>query len=205
MAGTLRARSRLGGQAADTPARRSLCASPRLPGTAERVATSVSHRKQTTGYLSTRHSSRRGVRPITERITRARETPALPERAASASRDHSLVVEAPGFSPAKEQHRQTLYLSFTLRVAEGRCFTLTKEALTRLPRAIARDAKFPPSKLEPPISNFQNLIGTRKRLETHVSRRKQTLGCTSNRYRSQLTFALNSDAALPRELSLFEN
>jgi hypothetical protein len=201
MAGTLRAGSRLGDQAADRPPRRSSCALRRLPGTGGRVETSVSHRKQMTGYPSTRHSSHhaRFRQPF------GRLTQSAPVACRAGSRDSIFRVEAPGFNPATKRRRQTLYLSFTLRVAEGRCFTLTKEALTRLPRAIARDAKFPPSKLESLISSFQNLIGTRKRLETHVSRRKQTLGCTSNRYRSQLTFASNFDAALPRELSLFEN
>ncbi len=34
-------------------------------------------------------------------------------------------------------------------------------------------------------SNFENLIGTRERLETRVSYRKQSTACTSNRYRSR--------------------
>ena len=189
MARTLGATPRLGGQAADATARPSLRASPRLPETAERVETRVSHRKQTIGHLSTRDGSRQSIRPISERTTKAGETPALPERAANAPRDHSLIVEAPGFSPAKEQRRQARPLSFTLRVAEGRRFTLTKKAPI--------GTKLPPSKLEPLISNFENLIGTPERLEAHVSRRKQTLGCTSNRYRSRVVFASNSDAALP--------
>jgi hypothetical protein len=50
--------------------------------------------------------------------------------------------------------------------------------------------------LEPLTSNFQNLIDTRVRLETHASRRKQTPGHRSNRYNSRATtFSLAFNAA----------
>jgi hypothetical protein len=52
---------------------------------------------------------------------------------------------------------------------------------------------FPSSSLQRPASSIRRLIGTRERLETHVSYRKQSVGYTSNRYTSRLAFNQPSD------------
>jgi hypothetical protein len=157
---------KLDGEAADTPSSLQLRAASlrKLPETAKRVETHVSHRKQKTGHQSTRDSFHPNSRSIFHRTASAGGMPALPRRTPSNPCDNLLMVEAPGFNSAKERRCHPLYLS---------------RWLTR--------AKCPSSNIQPLISNLENLIGTPERLETPVSHRKQTFGYTSNRYRSRVT------------------
>jgi hypothetical protein len=81
-------------------------------------------------------------------------------------------------------------LSFTLRRLKGRCFTLTKEALTRLSRAMARGAKYLISLSRHSslgTRHWSRLPETAKRVETYVSHRKQTIATCSTRHSSHHT------------------
>ena len=71
-----------------------------LPETANRVETRVSYRKQTTGYLSTRDSSRDKFRPISERIATASAALAPPSHSHNQARRSTLTKEA--FARAKD-------------------------------------------------------------------------------------------------------
>ncbi len=72
---------------------------------------------------------------------------------------------------------------------------LTKKALTRLPRTSARGAKFLTSSHSPlDTSRWPALPETAKRVETHVSHRKQTTTHASTRDSSRDEFVLASTA-----------
>ncbi len=63
----------------------------------------------------------------------------------------------------------------------------------------------PSSNLQLRAVGLQNLIGTRERLESRVSHRKHSAGCTSNRYSSRFRCAQYFPSRLQLQASSFQN
>jgi hypothetical protein len=104
-----------------------------LPGTANRVETYLTHRKQSTAYLSTRHSSR-------------------------------------------DANFREIFYSIARRACGAKYWLLASTSH------------------ESPVTNHTPLIGTRERLESPLSHRKQSTGYRSNRYSSHPAFRTGSFA-----------
>ena len=127
-----------------------------LPGTAERVETHVSRRKQRAAHGATRDRSRLAFVP------RERQSPDR-RRPPSAFREPPLALTHEALTAAK-------YGSF-----------FAPNPVRRRP---ARPRSVPSVRRR--TSGIHTLIGTPKRLETRVSHRKQNTGHPSNRYSSDL-------------------
>jgi hypothetical protein len=134
----VQAEPKLDGETAGAVARPSPRLLRWLPDTADRVETHLTRRKQSTAYLSTRHSSR-------------------------------------------DANFHETFDSTTRRTCGAKYRLLTSTSH------------------ESPVTNHRPLTGTRERLESHVSHRKQSTACTSNQYSSRLTcFQILTSAGCPR-------
>jgi hypothetical protein len=147
------------------------------------------------------------ARILLRRFTRAKHSVLLPTSYESRFTNHAKLIGTPERLETRVNHRkQTIGIqsnryrsrdacpvlppSSRGRSFRSRWFALTKEALTRLPRAMARGAKYLISLSRHSslgTRHWSRLPDTAKRVETYVSHRKQTIATCSTRHSSHHT------------------